>query len=49
VVARAQRAALHAAPILLVNGTVQRRDATINLQVQHIGPWTVVDDFAMVE
>ncbi len=41
-VARAQRAALHAAPILLVTGTVQRRASTVNLQVQDIGAWLPV-------
>lgn len=38
-VAKAQRAALHAAPILLATGKVQRRGATINLLVQTIAPW----------
>lgn len=39
-VARSQRAALFAAPILLVTGRVQRRGATTNLAVRTITPWT---------
>lgn len=39
VVARAQRAALHASPVLLATGRVQRRGQTTNLLVQTIAPW----------
>ncbi len=38
-VARAQRESLFAAPILLATGRVQRRGATINLNVLTITPW----------
>ncbi|MFN8515182.1 MAG: hypothetical protein U0841_21880 [Chloroflexia bacterium] len=38
-VARSQRAALHAAPVLLATGRVQRRGATTSLLVQTIVPW----------
>ena len=38
-VARSQRAALHASPILLATGVVQRRGTTTNLLVQSITPW----------
>ena len=43
-VAHAQRAALHAAPILLVTGNVQRRATTVNLQVRQIGAWHPTGD-----
>lgn len=45
-VAKAQRAALHAAPVLLVTGVVQRRGPTTNLLVQAIVPWSVECDRA---
>jgi error-prone DNA polymerase len=38
-VAKTQRAALFAAPILLATGRVQRRGETVNLLVQTITPW----------
>lgn len=38
-VARSQRAALHASPIITVTGRVQRRGVTTNLVVQTITPW----------
>lgn len=37
--ARSQRAALHASPIIAVTGWVQRRGVTTNLVVQTITPW----------
>lgn len=38
-VAKAHRAALHAAPILLATGAVQRRGPTTNVLVRTISPW----------
>ena len=38
-VARAQRAALFAAPLVLATGRVQRRGATTALLVRTIAPW----------
>lgn len=38
-VAKAQRAALFVAPVLLAHGRVQRRGVTVNLMVQTIAPW----------
>jgi error-prone DNA polymerase len=38
-VAKAQRAALFAAPVLLATGRVQRRGATVNILVRAIAPW----------
>jgi error-prone DNA polymerase len=38
-VARSQRSALHAAPIISVTGRVQRRGTTTNLVVQRLAPW----------
>lgn len=43
-VARAQRTNLHAAPILLANGPVQRRGPTVNILVQTISPWNTTTD-----
>jgi error-prone DNA polymerase len=40
-VARAQRAALHASPVLLATGRVQRRGPITNVLVQTITPWAV--------
>ncbi|MGN6810071.1 MAG: hypothetical protein ACTHMP_04295, partial [Thermomicrobiales bacterium] len=45
-VAKRQRAALFAAPILLATGRVQRRGETVNLLVQTITPWTTSVDSA---
>lgn len=47
-VALSQRAALHAAPVLLVAGRVQRRGATVNLLVQRIEPWRAAASAATV-
>ena len=47
-VARSQRTALFAAPILLATGRVQRRGETVNLLVQSVTPWTMTANAATV-
>ncbi|HEU5367234.1 MAG TPA: hypothetical protein VFU69_02170, partial [Ktedonobacterales bacterium] len=47
-VARSQRAALFAAPILLATGRVQRARETVNLLVQTITPWAMATTTATV-
>ena len=39
VTVRRCRAALHAAPVVLATGRVQRRGATVNVQVTEVAPW----------